>query len=1323
MDIEYSDGAAIEGQILRLLRQSDKRGSGEAIAESRYGSWPVRYHLCPERSNLFRPFNFQGLDVLELGAGMGAVSRLIAEKAASLYVVEGTQARFEVLSERLSDLTNWAGEVGNFESFQTDRRFDVVALIGVLEYSELFIKRGGKEPHLWLLKHCKQFLKPGGVLVVAIENALGLKYWNGSAEDHRATLFDGVVGYPDSPTPRTFSRKALTELVEKADFPQIDTFYPFPDYKVPTTIVSAPLFEKAPELSAELATVEPYGDYLGFQPVKYFSDTLAAHNLSQAGLLADFSNSFLFVASSSEGSPTRKHFLTRSLQENELAWHYGHARRDPTQTIFFQDLRSESILVQKTGLYSSQSKRTYAVEGVGKVEWNALGPEPLQQGVSLRLLLARHAYFGEWNDFLALFLAFLKWSMRRAAKDGGLEGRSLDGIYANARLPEGVKYSTGEIPTDFALFDEEWRLDGTLPASWFVFRNVFNLVREKELFNTSAPFGSFSELYDRCCKELGVVACLTKDLEKEASLQAATRWESKERHASQLKGLMEWRFSGALMPRSPQAEAATRYASPGITLKKVPRAIARRLKRVLAKVPVLKRTLGESLKVVRWAAEFARFSLRPFSPRFLPSDTPGEQTALVPDFPRGFLLLGVPKGTVPFSLRFGMRVDGQFAEQTLRVKEPVLVIKLDAKVESLTLVSKAGAASLSVRKLSRVEAAIRLFAKFRPTFPHARAQIDLPVVDDYGAWVENFGTLTESDKAVVTQRISELSSKPLFSIVMPVYNTPEKWLCAAIDSVKAQLYPHWELCIANDASTDPRVRSVLDAYAKSDSRIRVVHRVSNGHIAEASNSALELAQGEFVGLLDHDDLLAPEALAVVAEAQCRFPQTDLFYSDEDKIDGFGRRYAPHFKPDWNPDLLCSKNYISHFGVYRTQVLREIGGFQKGTEGSQDYDLVLRFVEKSERVRHLPHVLYHWRAIPGSVALAESEKGYAHERARTAIQEHLERKGKKVTVARGFGFMHQVRYALPDPPPLVSLIIPTRDRKDLLEKVVEGIRSKTQYPSWEILVVDNQTSDPSTLDYFRSILGDSRIRVLRYDAPFNFSAMVNVAAAEAKGSILALLNNDIEVLESDWLTELVSFASQVEVGCVGAKLLYSDGRIQHAGVYLGIGGVADHLYRFAPRDSNMAQSAIQVTAGVSAVTGAALVVRKQVFDRVGGFNERDLAIAYNDVDFCLRVQASGLRNVYHPRAVLIHAESASRGSDVNPARRERFARETAFMKMRWGQVLKNDPAYNPNLSLKTPGGAVAFPPRTLPFYRIARSVKSSEKAACVPESGIGKSPGV
>jgi O-antigen biosynthesis protein len=1337
MDIEYTDGQAIEAQILRLIRKATDRSSRKAIADENYGDWPVRYHLCPERANLLRPFQFSGLDVLELGAGMGAVSRFIAENANSLYVVEGTQSRFNVLAERLSGLNNWSGEVGNFQEFETDQKFDVVALVGVLEYSELFLKHVGPNPHLWLLNKCRGFLKPGGLVVVAIENALGLKYWNGSAEDHRATLFDSICGYPDSPTPRTFSRKALSEMLGSAGFGKVDTFYPFPDYKIPTTIVSEKLFSESPDLSAELAMTEPYRDYLGFAPVKYFSDTLATQNLARAGLLEDFSNSFLFVAAVSD-SPIRKKFLERHLNENELGWHYGHGRRSPTQTIFFQDRRSPNLLVHKTGLYASEHERTYSSPLLGKIQWSALGPEPVLKGHSVRLLLARQAYFQDWTGFWALFVAYLRWSMRQwelAGKTGVLDGRSLDGVFVNARLGENANFTSGESPKHFVLFDQEWKSEQPIPLSWFVLRNVFNLVREETLVRQNGLFNSFSDLYSKLCRELGCTPDLEGDLRREAELQALTSRGTAEHHYQQLRGLFVRSVGQSLLPRDPSIESALRNPEPAWSwngaglkrlAKKTVRAIFRGAKALLLRFPRAKKKIARLAKALLASTGAVRSYCFAEKPVFLASDTGLESTALLNRFPKGWVLLRILSPEVPPSIRFGVRVDGQFAEVTVREKGRVWLLKVDTAVESLTVSGAITGIPLKVRRMVLAEALFRLFARFRPEFwkgkRWARAQIAVPVIDAYSAWVEKHGTLTEEDTQVLRAAVDGFAERPLISIVMPVFNTPEKWLRAAIASVQNQTYPHWELCIADDASSDPQVLRVLKEIAERDPRVRFMQRPSNGHISAASNSALSMAQGAWVGLLDHDDVLAPQALSVVVQAINHFAQTDLFYSDEDKIDAFGRRFDPHFKPDWNPELFYSKNFVSHFSVFRKSVLDRIGGFREGFEGSQDYDLVLRFTEATtaERIRHIPEILYHWRAIPGSVALAESEKSYAHERARRAIAEHLERKGKKAVVEKGFGMMHRVRYALPDPSPLVSVIIPTRDRRDLLKKVVEGLRHRTEYAHWELILVDNQTSDPSTLDFFRLLKQDSRVRILRDDNPFNFSALVNLAAGQAKGSILLLLNNDIEMVEPQWLTELVSLAVQQDIGCVGAKLLYPDGTIQHAGVYLGIGGVADHLYRFFPAESSAAQGNIQLCASVSAVTAACLAVRKAVFDTVGGFDAQYLSVAYNDVDFCLKVKALGLRNLYQPAAKLVHAESASRGADTDPVRVQRFEGERDIMKKRWGKGLESDFAYSPSLSLKGPHAGLAYPPRHLPFYRVAPSVKGRDKGPCVPVSSDGKS---
>ncbi len=1321
MDIEYSDGQEIEGRILRLIREAADRSSAHAIAGEHYGqAWPIRYHLCPERSNLLRPFDFTDLDVLELGAGMGAVSRFLAEKARSLYVVEGTRPRFEVLSERLADLSNWDGEVGNFQTFQTDRRFDVVCLVGVLEYSELFLKGTGESPHLWLLKRCRQFLKPGGVLLVAIENALGLKYWSGAAEDHRATLFDSVVGYPDTATPRTFSRKELRGLLTDAGFGHVDGYYPFPDYKVPTTVVAEALFEKSPQLAAELAVVEPYRDYLGHPLIKYFSDTLATENLARSGLLAEFSNSFLFAASE-EFSPIRRKLMARSVKDGELAWHYGQGRRDATQTIFFQDQRSEALLVHKTGLYSPHADKTYPGLGLGTLRWNALGPEPLLQGRSVRAILARHMYFHEWNAFSAVLEGFLRWSIKRWAtgKPAELEGRALDGIFVNARLPEGTAYVPGQPVAGFELFDQEWALDEPIPASWFILRNVFNLVREDALLNASAPFSSLKEFYNRLCVALGVRPDLAGDLSREARLQAITSRGSQQHHLTQLQGLFDRRFGESLLPRVPAREAALRLPRPPWTARRVARAVKRRLAARLSKAPGLKRVsqaLTRRIQTAVRAVRKARYFLQPRSPKLVPSDRPGEFTTVFSCFPRGFIRVVVEGRVFPRSLTFGMRVEGLFTQQAFPMKDKALVLKIDADIESLALEVSgySTAPKVWIRKLSKVEVVLRCLPsrglRLLLDPKKLRGQLLLPVVNAYGAWVQRYDTLTDSDRAQITAAVKSMEKPPLLSVLMPVYNTDPRWLRASIDSVVNQLYPHWQLCIADDASTNPEVRTILERYASRDARIRVNYRRRNGHISEASNSALSLAEGEFSALLDHDDVLAPHALAMVALAVRERPETDLVYSDEDKIDASGRRFDPHFKTDWNPELLLGKNFISHLGVYRTALLKQIGGFRAGMEGSQDYDLALRFIEKTqpERILHLPQILYHWRAIPGSVAFSEEEKTYAHERAREAIAQSFKRQGQSARVENGFGFMHRVRLELPDSPPPVSVIIPTRDRRDLLETIAEGVRFATDYPHIELIVVDNQSTAPDTLDYFRVLKQDPRVRILRYDAPFNYAAMMNFAAREAKHPILALLNNDLRLLSRDWLTEMVTLVLKPGVGCVGAKLLYPNRTVQHAGVYLGIGGVADHLFRHQPQDSNIAQGAVQLTTAVSAVTAACLVVRKETFEKVGGFNAEDLSVGYNDVDFCLKVRDLGLRNLWTPYAQLIHLESANRGSDASGAARNRLEREAQWMKKQWGPALDNDPYLSPNISLKSPDGALAFPPRRLPFYRAAAKSKAEMK---------------
>jgi GT2 family glycosyltransferase len=569
------------------------------------------------------------------------------------------------------------------------------------------------------------------------------------------------------------------------------------------------------------------------------------------------------------------------------------------------------------------------------------------------------------------------------------------------------------------------------------------------------------------------------------------------------------------------------------------------------------------------------------------------------------------------------------------------------------------------------------------------------ILRSYTEWVQRYDTLSDDDRQMIAERIQHLPYQPLISVLVPAYETPPHLLERCIESVRKQLYPNWQLCLVDDASPTWSVRAIGERAAASDPRIVFVRRDDNGHIAAASNTALALAIGEFTALLDHDDELPEHALYMIAEALTAEPRLDIIFSDEDKIDNEGVRFAPYFKSDWNPELMLSQNAVSHFAVYRTSLLREIKGFREGFEGSQDWDMTLRAAERvpMERIKHLPFVLYHWRATQGSAALSQTAKPYAYEAAKRAIQEHLDRSGSSATAERQeVPGWYRVRWNLPNPPPRVTLIIPTRDKVDLLRTALSSILEKTTYPAYEILVVDNGSEEQATSDFLREIKQNPRVRVLGHPKPYNYAEINNIAAAHASGELLALVNNDTDVIGGEWLSEMVSLACRPEVGAVGAKLIYPNDTIQHAGVVLGLGGVAGHAHDSMPRSTPGYFARAALTQQFSAVTAACMVLRRAVFEEVGGFDADAFAVAFNDVDLCLRIGRAGYRIVWTPFAELYHHESASVGRLVGPERREQFNRECQNMRERWQAVIDNDPFYNPNLTLNRGDFSLAFPPR-------------------------------
>ena len=508
---------------------------------------------------------------------------------------------------------------------------------------------------------------------------------------------------------------------------------------------------------------------------------------------------------------------------------------------------------------------------------------------------------------------------------------------------------------------------------------------------------------------------------------------------------------------------------------------------------------------------------------------------------------------------------------------------------------------------------------------------------------------------------------PLISVITPVFNTPVAWLEVAVDSVLAQAYENWELILIDDASSDPETLSILPVLAGRDPRIRLSRLPQSGGISAASNEGLMVAAGEWVGLFDHDDILEPDALYQTAKLLQTQPDADMIYSDEDKLteNGFD---APLFKPDWSPDFFLSYNYICHFTTLRRSLVDEVGGFRSEYDGAQDYDLFLRIIERTNRIHHIPRILYHWRRSASSTSDNIRRKPKALEAGKKAIDEHLSRCGDEGHVAidwRTHAYWVKREVVRPRK---VCIIIPARDGIPLLSRCIDSLVKKTSYQDYEIVIVDNDSQSEEAREYFAR----TPHRLLHFQGPFNFSAINNFAVEQTSCPWLLFLNNDVEIIETEWLSAMVEHVQRPEVGAVGARLLYPDNTIQHAGVVLGVGGIAQHAFRgFAAEDPGVNRQ-LQVTRNYSSVTGACLLTRREVFQEVGGFDEERLPVTFNDVDLCLKMRRAGYLIVYTPFAKLYHHESASRRRSVE-------ALETDVMRERWPDLLERDPYYNPNLS--------------------------------------------
>ena len=547
---------------------------------------------------------------------------------------------------------------------------------------------------------------------------------------------------------------------------------------------------------------------------------------------------------------------------------------------------------------------------------------------------------------------------------------------------------------------------------------------------------------------------------------------------------------------------------------------------------------------------------------------------------------------------------------------------------------------------------------------------------DYEEWYRNHRPTKEE---LEQQRKEKFSYEPLISILVPVYRTPEEFLMQMIQSVRRQTYGNWELCIANADPSDENVVRILKTASRKDERIRVTEVPENEGIAQNTNAALAIAKGAYIGLLDHDDLLTADALYEVVKALNQKERPAVVYSDEDKVTtDLSEHFQPFMKPDFNKDLLRSNNYICHFFVAEKQLVEEVGGFRGAFNGAQDYDLILRCTEKAEHITHIPRILYHWRVHKASTADNPASKMYAFDAGKRAIEEHLKRCGETGVVShtKDLGF-YRVQYQMSGNP-LVSIIIPNKDHVDMLDKCLRSIQ-KSSYRNFEVIIVENNSVEEATFDYYKKIASD-RIRVVYWEGIFNYSAINNFGAKAAQGEYLLLLNNDVEVITENWLEELLSNCQRPDVGIVGAKLYYPDDTVQHAGIIIGIGGVAGNVFVGLPRKFTGYFHKASIQQDLSAVTAACMMVKRSVYEEMGGLEEK-LQVAFNDVDFCLRVRKAGYLVVFDPYVELYHYESKTRGAENTKEKVRRFQAEIEYMRSHWLDLLKKgDPMYNPNLTL-------------------------------------------
>ena len=1310
----YSDGE-IEEQLLELARTLPEGDFGSAKMLQK--DWTLLYHFSPIRERILDPVLIRPTDrVLEIGAGCGAVTGALARRAESVTCIELSRRRSQINAWRHRSLGNINILVGNFQQIepQLTEKYDLITLIGVFEYAKGYIS--SDDPYADFLRRIRSHLKEDGRLIIAIENRLGLKYWAGSREDHTGRFFDGLENYPNSKSPaRTFSRTEIEQVFARSGFESSFFYYPYPDYKLPLSIYS----DRYPPRKGELKT-----NLWNFDRdrIVLFDEGAAFDALIESGQFGDFSNSFLVSLRKTEGKRRKGGKASRNAggRENEeiiysrfsteRAEEYGLITRIVEKENGERELEKQAASPEAnahidrmaaaekklseefapSGLSVNRVLRQEESAGCHKVRFQYLSDTVTLEAKAGSLLMSqRHEEaadlireltakirsaagcpFKVTDAFRSLFgkeQADVPWP----ADEKSLPFTDLDMVAENVLADDEAQ----------TLTDYEWICDYPVPVSFLIWRvwHYFyaRFASAAVPSNVLAAEGIGPDLVPRFermeaawqKKILGDVVPLrdlyhtispgTRDMRSElsdagedakGSYTATLFYGQDDQFISGGRCCQSWKMG-------PGGAFSVTFRLPE-TAEKV---------RYMRFDPAEQAVCRVKISSVRAEELITLTPLNGFR-------EDGEDTfwTLDPAYRVEGDLSRVRTVTVEGRLELINLNDQLAAANQTKLERDAYLAEL-TRIRSWADQTRGTIGYKGIEGLRRGRNYVMARVQGTKLFsdPDAVARL-------YGEW---FAAHSVSEEQLASQRKALSDKAPFLSLIVPIYRTPEAYLRAMIDSVLAQSYENWELCLA-DGSEDGSVTQILEDYAARDKRIRFQTLEKNLGISGNTNAAAAMAGGDYLVSVDHDDLITPDALFEFASAICRTGAACL-YSDEDKISMDGSLlFDPNLKPDFSPDLLRSHNYITHLFAVSRQLFDRVGGYRSAYDGAQDYDLILRCTEVADQVVHIPRVLYHWRTHPGSTSLNPKGKLYAYEAGRRAVEAHLKRLGLKgsVTDTEGWGLLHVTYETLGDP--LISVIIPNMDHVKDLDRCIRSVAEKNVYPNLEILVVENNSVKQETFRYYRSLVRRYPcVRILRWKKAFNYAAINNFAVRHARGRLLLLLNNDTKMISPDSIKEMAGLALREDTGCVGAKLLYADGTIQHAGVILGPGGFAGHVFSGLKKDAPGFMMRPLVTGNYSAVTGACLMVKKELYEEAGGMSE-EFAVALNDVDFCLKLRAKGYVNVFTPFSVWYHYESKSRGYETTPERRERFDREVALFKHRWKQVLaEGDPYYHPAFDLE------------------------------------------